>query len=141
MSQRKKDKKQKKKERQAEQAKSEKACFDIVQLLSTEQIDTKPNLAKFLDTYVKDIHASIGSSKISFYPNYRYELAKLFVRFLDGHELVYILNTLPNGQNYFLYDGVDEQTLTHKDIVVVEKFFNFLFDFKFISTERNSKCA
>ena len=83
-----------------------------MQLLSSEQIDTKPNLAKFLDTYVKDIHASIGSSKISFYPNHRYELAKLFVRFLDGHELVYIVNVLPNGQHYFLYNGVDEEELT-----------------------------
>lgn len=139
MSQRKKDKKQKKKERQAEQAKSEKVCFDIVQLLSVEQIDTKPNLAKFLDTYVEDIHASIGSSKISFYPNYRYELAKLFVRFLDGHELVYIVNALPNGQHYFLYNGVDEEELTQNDLMLIQRFFSFLVDFKFVFQQEKTQ--
>lgn len=52
MSKSKKDKKSKKKQKQLEQVQSEQKKFDIVELLKTEQLDTKPNFAKFLDNYV-----------------------------------------------------------------------------------------
>ena len=45
----KKDKKMKKKQKQAHEVQSSNMKFDILHLLKTEQIDTKPSFAKFLD--------------------------------------------------------------------------------------------
>lgn len=64
-----------------------KQVFDVMSLLRDEKLDTKPNFAKFLETYVRDVRMCVGS-KIQFYPALKYDTRKIFVTFLDGHELV-----------------------------------------------------
>lgn len=132
MSKNKKDKKKKKKQKQLEQVQAEQKKFDIIELLKTEQLDTKPNFAKFLDTYVEKITAVVNNGKAQFYPVLQYALTKVFVKFLDGHELIYIETVLPEQPHYYLYDGMDEVQLKQKEIDLVEKFFSYIWEFKFV---------
>jgi hypothetical protein len=46
----------------------EKEYFDVKKLLKTEKYDTKPNMAKFLKTYVKSIRIFISEAKVELYP-------------------------------------------------------------------------
>ena len=128
----KKKQKQKQKQKQLEQVQSEQKKFDVIELLKTEHLDTKPNFAKFLNTYVERISAVVSNGKTQFYPILHYTLPKVFVKFLDGHELMYMENVLPEHPHYYLYDGVDDVPLKQKDIELVEKFFNYMWEFKFI---------
>jgi len=92
-------------------------------LLKTEQLDTKPNMAKFFKQYVEMIRC-YNNGKIKFYPNFKYELSKVFVKFLDGHELIYDMTT--DGkivQKYYLCYQLDEIELREKDIQIIETFF------------------
>ena len=107
----------------------EQVKFNIVQLLKTKRQDSKPNLGKFLKDYVKEIHSS-DSGKITFYHNFKYDSSRIFVRFLDGHELIYDMKS--DGKFaaiYYMYDGTDEEELSTKDI---EAFFDFLLQFSFV---------
>ena len=107
----------------------EKVKFNIVQLLKTKRQDSKPNLGKFLKDYVKEIRCS-DSSKITFYPNFKYDLSRIFVRFLDGHEPIYDMKSDGKFASiYYTYDGTDEEELSTKDI---EAFFGFLLQFHFV---------
>jgi len=48
----------------------------------------------------------------------------VFIKFLDGHELVY--DMLTDGKftsKYYYYDDLDEVRLNDKDIIYVEQFF------------------
>ena len=134
MSKNKKDKKKKKKQKQVEQVQTEKTCFDIISLLKTQQLDTKPNMAKFLDQYVEYIRGLVSNSKIVFYPTFQYEITKVFVKFLDSHELLYIKNVLSGSPNYYLYDGLTEVQLKEKELELIEMFFKYLLEFKFVSS-------
>ena len=133
MSKNKKDKKKKKKQKQVEQVQTEKTCFDIISLLKT-QLDTKPNMAKFLDQYVEYIRGLVSNSKIVFYPTLQYEITKVFVKFLDSHELIYTKNVLSGSPNYYLYDGLTEVQLKEKELELIEMFFKYLLEFKFVSS-------
>ena len=134
MSKNKKDKKKKKKQKQVEQVQTEKTCFDIISLLKTHQLDTKPNMAKFLDQYVEYIRGLVSNSKIVFYPTFQYEITKVFVKFLDSHELLYTKNVLSGSPNYYLYDGLTEVQLKEKELELIEMFFKYLLEFKFVSS-------
>ena len=134
MSKNKKDKKKKKKQKQVEQVQTEKTCFDIISLLKTQQLDTKPNMAKFLDQYVEYIRGLVSNSKIVFYPTLQYEITKVFVKFLDSHELLYTKNVLSGSPNYYLYDGLTEVQLKEKELELIEMFFKYLLEFKFVSS-------
>ena len=134
MSKNKKDKKKKKKQKQVEQIQTEKTCFDIISLLKTQQLDTKPNMAKFLDQYVEYIRGLVSNSKIVFYPTFQYEITKVFVKFLDSHELLYTKNVLSGSSNYYLYDGLTEVQLKEKELELIEMFFKYLLEFKFVSS-------
>ena len=134
MSKNKKDKKKKKKQKQVEQIQTEKTCFDIISLLKTQQLDTKPNMAKFLDQYVEYIRGLVSNSKIVFYPTSQYEITKAFVKFLDSHELLYTKNVLSGSPNYYLYDGLTEVQLKEKELELIEMFFKYLLEFKFVSS-------
>ena len=134
MSRHTKDKVWKEKQRQKlqEELNKEQIKFNIVQLLKTERQDSKPNLGKFLKGYVKEIRCS-NSGKISFYPSFKYDLSKIFVRFLDGHELIYDMKS--DGKFtpiYYMYDGTDEEELSTKDIELIKDFFDFLLQFRFV---------
>ena len=133
MSRHKKDKKAKAKEKAQAQLQENKVKFDIIQLLNEEQLDTKPNMGKFLKQYVKMIRGLNANSKICFYPDYKFSISKVFVKFLDGHELIYDMATTDDKQvKYFLYFETDELELKKKDAEAVEKFFNFLLQFNFV---------
>ena len=115
-----------------EELNKEQIKFNIVQLLKTERQDSKPNLGKFLKGYVKEIRCS-NLGKISFYPSFKYDLSKIFVRFLDGHELIYDMKS--DGKFapiYYMYDGTDEEELSAKDIESIKAFFGFLLQFRFV---------
>lgn len=80
------------------------------------QLDTKPNMAKFFKEHVEMIRGA-NNGKIKFYPNFKYELTKVFVRFLDGHELIY--DMLTDGKftpKYYLCYQFDEIELKADDI-------------------------
>lgn len=126
-----KKKKQKQIEKRLEKVEQQQIEFDIIMLLKTELLDTKPNFAKFLKEYVKDIRC-YNSQKIQFYPIYKYELSKVFVKFLDGHELIYDIHALTDQSKYCMLKNIDEEQIKEKDILVVKKFFDLLFQFKFV---------
>ena len=84
--------------------------------------------------YFERVASLVDNGKIYFYPTMQYTLAKTFVKFLDGHELIYMANVLPGKPHCCLYDGIDEVPLKDKDIDIVEKFFNNLMQFKFVHT-------
>ena len=133
MSTSKKDKKKKKqKQKQLEQISSDQQKFDIISLLSSEQLDTKPNFAKFLDNYVEIISVVVSNGKIHFYPTTKYSFSKVLVRFLDKHELIYEKNVLPGHPHYYMYDDLIEIPLKQTDIQLIEMFFSFLQQFGFI---------
>lgn len=137
MSKHKKDKKQKKKQKQFEKIKEVQKKFDILELLKTENIDTKPNFAKFLDQYVERIAAVVKNGKIQFYPVEECSLIKVLVMFLDKHELIYDENVLQGHSHYYMYDDLVEIPLTQNDISLIENFFNLLFQFKFVHSLKN----
>lgn len=110
----------------------DKVKYNVISLLKTEQLDTKPNMAKFLKQYVQMIRCC-NNGKIQFYPAFGYDLSKVFIKFLDGHELVY--DMLTDGKftsKYYYYDDLDEVRLNDKDIIYVEQFFQQLIKFKFV---------
>lgn len=133
---RKAEKRQKRKEKKRKQLEAklaeEQVKFDILKLLEEEPLDTKPNMAKFLKEHVEMIRG-LCQNKIKFYPNFKYELSKVFVKFLDGHELIY--DMLTDGKFtpkfYFCYN-FDEIELKDSDIPIIEQFFRYLMAFKFI---------
>ena len=133
---RKAEKRQKRKEKKRKQLESklaeEQVKFDILKLLEEEQLDTKPNMAKFLKDHVEMIRC-LCKSKLQFYPTFKYELSKVLVKFLDGHELIY--DMLTDGkftQIYYMYDGTDEEELSTKDVELVKAFFDYLLQFRFV---------
>jgi len=91
--------------------------------LRTEQLDTKPNFAKFLKTYVKEIRG-LMPNKVSYYPFFHFELSKVFVKFLDEHELIFDLKTDGKFTPIFFYCyKLDEMPLKKADEDVIEMFF------------------
>lgn len=81
-----------KKRRRAEKAEAEvrerQEVFDVFRLLREENTETKPNMGKFLKQYVKDVRAVVVGLA-SFYPSFSFKTTRVFVMFLDGHELMY----------------------------------------------------
>ena len=135
---RKAEKRQKRKEKKRKQLEAklveEQVKFNILKLLEEEQLDTKPNMAKFLDQYVEYIRGLVSNSKIVFYPTLQYEITKVFVKFLDSHELIYTKNVLSGSPNYYMYDGLTEVQLKEKELELIEMFFKYLLEFKFVSS-------
>ena len=132
MSKSKKEKKAKKKQKQLEKVQAEKKKFDIIELLKTEQLDTKPNFAKFLDAYVERIAVVVNNGKIQFYPTIECSFPKILVRFLDKQELMYSEHVLQGQQHYCLYDDLVEIKLKQEELQLIEDFFSYLQKFKFI---------
>ena len=64
----------KKKKRKQEKTVSDEnnQILDIPDLLSSELYDTKPNMAKFLEKYVKSIRILFSQGKAEVYPKYEY---------------------------------------------------------------------
>ena len=122
-------KKDKKKSLKTNENIEENPKLDIIFLLKNELLDTKPNMAKFLKTYVKLIRVFTGN-KIEMYPQYHYDISKIFVTFNDNHQL--IKERLDKEYTYYMYDGIDEVPLKEKEKESVSQFFDFLLQFKFV---------
>ena len=67
MSRHTKEKRKKQKLKKEAEVKEEKLVFDVFSLLQSENMDTKPNMAKFLKSYVKCI-SGCPIAKPNFYP-------------------------------------------------------------------------
>lgn len=113
-----------------EELAKEKERFDVLMLLKTEHLDTKPNMAKFLKERVSSIR-SLNWSKIDFYPEFKYDVHKLSVRFLDGHELICDKTQQDNEGKYSMFYEVDEVAIKQKDYAPIAQFFTYLEQFKF----------
>lgn len=55
---------EKKREQLEKKLSDEKVEFDVIRLLERENIDTKPNMAKFLKEYVQVVRAFVSNGKI-----------------------------------------------------------------------------
>lgn len=62
-----------------------------------------------------------------------YQISKVFVKFLDGHELIYyVTQIIKNLPKYYFFDDLEELELKPRDMLLVEEFFETLAKFKFI---------
>jgi hypothetical protein len=99
------------KEEQKELEKS-KCKIDIINVLKNELYDTKPNVAKLLEKYVVSIRLYICNN-IEIYPEFKYNISKIFIRFKDNSELIRL-----NGRDSFDYiieRDFKDQKLTEKE--------------------------
>ena len=132
MSRHTKEKRKKQQLKKEAEVKEEKIVFDVLDLLKHENLDTKPNMAKFLKTYVKSITGSL-KTKPAFYPVFEIEVTKWFVKFLDGHELIFNLQRTESNDQYIFYYFTDEVELKPLEVSLVKVFFEKLTEFKFLA--------
>ena len=126
------ERKESKKRRQREEVQENQEVFDVLALLRSENLDTKPNFAKFLEKYVHDIRTCVGG-KMQFYPTLKYNTRKVFVTFLDGHELIYYHKVdFPNQTRYYLEWKMEDVEMKPRDYELVQRFFELLIQFKFV---------
>ena len=135
MSRHTKEKRKKQQLKKEAEVKEEKIVFDVFYLLKHENLDTKPNMAKFLKSYVKCI-TGCPKTKPSFYPSFDLEITKWFVKFLDGHELIFNLQRTESNDQYIFYYFTDEVEMKTSEISAVKMFFDKLIEFKFLSVPR-----
>jgi hypothetical protein len=131
MSRHTKDRRKQQKERLQVAVKQEKIVFDVLNLIRTEQIDTKPNMGKFLKQYVKGIRGVNASGKMTFYPSVEYRTTKVIVQFMDEHDFVFNGEAEKPEDRYYCSFGVDEVKLKQKDYEYLERFFDLLRKFGF----------
>ena len=93
-----KKKKQKQKQIVSENEKNE---LDIPFLLESELYDTKPNMAKFLEKYVKSIRILFSQGKAEVYPKYEYQIAKVIIQFNDNS---FIISTESQNDRKVIYE-------------------------------------
>ena len=88
MSRHTKEKRKKQKLKLEAEVKKDKIVFDVLSLLKNELLDTKPNVAKFLKQYVNCI-TGCPKLKPTFYPVFELQITKYFIKFFDGHEIIF----------------------------------------------------
>lgn len=124
--------KEKKRQEYIKKLESQKVKFKIIQLLSESNFDSKPNTVKFLQQYVQAIRC-LSDRNFQFYPSFQYHITKVFVVFIDGHELIYDMKT--DGkltQKYILTYNFDDVNLKNSDESIIDCFIRSLFQFKII---------
>ena len=124
--------KEKKRQEYIKKLESQKVKFKIIQLLSESNFDSKPNTVKFLQQYVQAIRC-LSDRNFQFYPSFQYHLSKVFIIFIDGHELIYNMQT--DGkliQKYILTYNFDDVNLKVSDENIIDVFISSLFQFKII---------
>ena len=122
----------KKKKRKQEKTVSDEnnQILDIPYLLSSELYDTKPNMAKFLEKYVKSIRILFSQGKAEVYPKYEYEISKVIIQFNDNS---FILSIESQGDRKVIYErDLEEIPLKEKHEELINSFVQFLFQFKFV---------
>ena len=104
--------------------------LDIPYLLSSELYDTKPNMAKFLEKYVKSIRILFSQGKAEVYPKYEYQISKVIIQFNDNS---FILSIESQGDRKVIYErDLEEIPLKEKHEELINSFVQFLFQFKFV---------
>lgn len=126
---RKQQKREKRLKEEQEFLQEQQKYVDIINILKTELYDTKPNMAKLLDLYVKSIRLYIGSN-IDIYPEFKYEISKIFIRFKDDSELIRIKQD--KNFVYIIERDFKEIDIKEKEKELIEQFFSLLFYFQFI---------
>lgn len=126
-----KEKRKKQQLKKEAEVKDDKPVFDVFSLVQNENLDTKPNMAKFLKNYVKCI-TGCPKVKPTFYPAFELDIFKYFVKFFDGHELIVDLTQKDPKWKYFFYYDLDEVKLSQKELALTEDFFNKLIEFGFV---------
>ena len=126
-----KEKRKKQQLKKEAEVKDDKLVFDVFSLVQNENLDTKPNMAKFLKNYVKRI-TGCPKVKPTFYPAFELDIFKYFVKFFDGHELIIDLTQKDPKWKYFFYYELDEVKLSQKELALIEDFFNKLIEFGFV---------
>ena len=132
MSRHTKEKRKKQQLKKEAEVKEEKIVFDVFYLLKHENLDTKPNMAKFLKSYVKCI-TGCPKTKPSFYPTFELEITKWFVKFLDGHELIFNVQRSEMEDQYLFYCFTDEIEMKSSETALAKMLFDKLIEFKFLS--------
>ena len=122
----------KKKKRKQEKTVSDEnnQILDIPYLLSSELYDTKPNMAKFLEKYVKSIRILFSQGRAEVYPKYEYQISKVIIQFNDNS---FILSIESQGERKVIYErDIEEIPLKEKHEELINSFVQFLFQFKFV---------
>ena len=104
--------------------------LDIPYILSSELYDTKPNMAKFLEKYVKSIRILFSQGKAEVYPKYEYQISKVIIQFNDNS---FIISTESQNDRKVIYErDLEEVKLKEKHEELIKSFVQFLFQFKFV---------
>ena len=130
---RRKEKKQQELQKKLESTESN-AKLDVLKLVAEEKLETKPDVAQFLKSYVLRVKAFVKDGFEQCWPVQRRVVSKAFVKFLDGHELIW--NIMSDGKivpRVILCDGYDVETLSKYDVEMLELFLKKMQDFGFIS--------
>lgn len=104
----------------------DKEYFDVKKLLKTEKYDTKPNMAKFLKTYIKSIRIFISEAKVELYPKISYDISKIIIKFKDDQTII------KDRYNLYLCREFEDLKLTENNIETINKFIDYLEQFRFI---------
>lgn len=131
MSRHTKEKRKKQKLKLEAEVKKDNLVFDVLSLLKTELLDTKPNIAKFLKQYVKSI-TGCPKVKPTFYPVFELRITKYFIKFLDGHEIVFDQTQRNKEYRYIFCYELQQKDLNAKDMQLIEDFVKKLQHFNFI---------
>jgi len=87
-------------------------------------------MGEFLKEYVKSIRVMVQHSKVMIYPVQRFDIGKVFIDFLDGHQIVSDFSK--SEREYFLYHGIEEIDMKEKERKLVIMFVQKLQEFSFI---------
>lgn len=80
----------------------------------------------------------VSNGKAQCWPEVKYQISKIFVTFLDGHELMFFTTQdLPNLPRHYLYYNLEEMALKQKDVQAVDEFFSSLRKFKFVPMNKD----
>ena len=104
----------------------EKEYFDIKKLLKIEKYDTKPNMAKFLKTYIKSIRIFIKEAHVELYPKISYDISKIIIKFKDDQTII------KDRYHLYLCREYNDLKLTENNIETINKFIDYLEKFRFI---------
>ena len=130
MSRHTKEKRKKQKQKLEAEIKEEQKVFDVFGLIKSWNIDTKPNMAKFLKEHVKCISGN-PAIKPEFYPSFELLVNKYFVKFFDDHELIINLSQKDKIEFWFCY-GINDEEMKPSDLKLVKEFFAKLFELGFL---------
>ena len=104
--------------------------LDIKDLLKHQNYQTKPNMSKFLKSYVDTVTLLISEGKACMWPKVHYSASKCIVRFKDGSTLIKCYHSNPS--QVFLFCKYDEISLSDNINAKALEFFKLLEDFNFI---------